>query len=310
VSRVRFSIIITSYNQREFIQDAVDSAISQRPAGAEIIVVDDGSTDGSQEVLKQYGGAIQLVCSQTNQGVCAARNSGAALARGEFLAFLDGDDAFVPWALHVYARIVQEMQPKMILGRMRRYEGQLPAVLPGDMPHDIRVVEYRDYLQKDRPFDNSASALVIDRASFDSVEGWSRDIFPMEDQDLTLRLGDCGRTIQVLSPPTTLYRSHADNITKKASPCVQGLHRIIHRNRAGCYPGGKRLSFARRAVIGGPILYWVNKARRAGHYREAWNLLMLGLPYILAAVIRRLTAILKGRQPCQTIEMGERVPAG
>src|ERR1019366_8504283 len=104
---IRFSIIITSYNQPEFIKDAVDSALSQRPGAAEIIVVDDASTDGTQEVLRQYGDAIRLVCRETNGKCSVARNCGAALARGEYMVFLDGDDAFLPWALDVYERIIE-----------------------------------------------------------------------------------------------------------------------------------------------------------------------------------------------------------
>jgi len=90
----RFSIIITFYNQRGFIKDALDSALSQRNAEFEVIVVDDCSSDGSQEILKGYGDAIRLVCHETNKGVGAARNSGAALATGNYLLFHDGDDLF------------------------------------------------------------------------------------------------------------------------------------------------------------------------------------------------------------------------
>jgi len=114
---IRFSIVITSYNQPEFIKDAVDSALVQRTAEKEIIVVDDASTEGTLQILRQYGDAIRLVPLETNQGACVARNCGAAVAAGEYLVFLDGDDALVPWALDVYERIVQAKKPKMILGR-------------------------------------------------------------------------------------------------------------------------------------------------------------------------------------------------
>jgi glycosyltransferase involved in cell wall biosynthesis len=95
----RFSIIVTFHNQRQFIKDALDSALSQQKAEFEVIVVDDASVDGSQETLKQYGDAIRLLCLQENVGASAARNRGAAAATGEYLVFLDGDDAFLPWAL-------------------------------------------------------------------------------------------------------------------------------------------------------------------------------------------------------------------
>jgi glycosyltransferase involved in cell wall biosynthesis len=108
----RISIIITFYNQRDFIKDAVDSALALRKAGLEIVAADDASTDGSQEILKQYRDAIQLVCLEANQGACAARDRGASLATGDYLIFLDGDDAFFPWALDVYERIVLNKHPR------------------------------------------------------------------------------------------------------------------------------------------------------------------------------------------------------
>ena len=136
----RFSLVITSYNQREFIKDAVDSALSLPNPEKEIIVVDDGSADGTQAMLRQYGEAIRLVCFETHQGSGAARNCGANLANGEYLVFLDGDDAFLPWALDVYERIVQAKKPKMILRDRRRprADPRLNKVdLPGAEPERV-----------------------------------------------------------------------------------------------------------------------------------------------------------------------------
>ena len=86
---IRFSIVITCYNQRHFIRDAVDSALLQRDPSKEIIVVDDGSTDGSVEVLKQYGESIQLLTFAANRGKLEARNYGAARAEENTWLFLD-----------------------------------------------------------------------------------------------------------------------------------------------------------------------------------------------------------------------------
>jgi glycosyltransferase involved in cell wall biosynthesis len=281
----------------------VGSALSLRNAEREIIVVDDASTDGSQEILRKYGDAIRLICGETNQGACAARNCGAALASGEYLVFLDGDDTFLPWALDVYERIVQAKKPKMILGSVWWFKGMLPALQPGDTPHEIRSVEYQDYLRKDRPFGNTASALVIDRQSFQGAQGWSRDAWPMDDQDFVLRLCDCGRTIQILAPPTTFHRSHAGNTVHHVQPYIPSLHKIIQNERAGEYPGGERRSRERRAIIGGLVVFWGKRAAKARLYGTALKLLARRWPLALVAVTRRLGAVLKGRQPCETIKM-------
>jgi len=301
----RFSIVITSYNQREFIKDAVDSALALPGTEREIIVVDDASIDGTQEILRQHGDAVRLICRETNQGASAARNCGAAVACGEYLVFLDGDDTFLPWALDVYERIVQTKKPRMILGRMRWFTGMLPALQPEDTPHEIRIVEYQDYLRKDRPFGTSASALVMDRQSFHAAQGWPTDLWPMEDQDFVLRLGDCGRTIQILSPPTTFHRSHAANTVKHVQPFIPSLYKIIHNERAGEYPGGERRRRERRAIIGGLVVFWAKRAAKARLYGSALKLLGRGWPLAWAAATRRWGVVLKGRQPCETIEMAK-----
>src|SRR5438309_10887096 len=114
----RFSIIITCYNQSSFIRDAIDSALAQSYTDKEIIVVDDASTDGSKELLEEYGSAIRFKALETNEGPCAARNWGASLASGDFLVFLDGDDVLMPWALIVYSGIIRLKYPRLILCRM------------------------------------------------------------------------------------------------------------------------------------------------------------------------------------------------
>ncbi len=300
---IRFSIIITFYNQRAFIKDAIDSALSLQYAEKEVIAVDDASVDGSQEILRQYGDAIRLVSIEINQGACAARNRGAALATGEHLVFLDGDDAFLPWSLDVYERVVTEKKPKLILGSMQWFQGALPAPPSADSPREIQVVEYKDYLRRDRGFGNSASALVIDRQSFQDIKGWPTDLFPCEDQEIALRLGISGRTVQILAPPTTFHRSHAAQTVANVPPFILSVCEIIRNERTGRYPGGEPRSRERHALIGGVVFFWAKRAAKSGLYSDVIKLFVHGWRMMLAAFTRRLGLILSGRQPCETIKI-------
>jgi glycosyltransferase involved in cell wall biosynthesis len=299
----RFSVIITFHNQRDFVKDALDSALSLRNAQFEVIAVDDASTDGSQEILRKYHDAVQLICLETNQGACAARNRGASLATGDYLVFLDGDDAFLPWALDVYEQIVRTKNPKMILGAMSWFEGALPAFSPGDTPQEITMVDYSDYLRRDRSFGNSASALVVARQAFEDIQGWSTSVFPTEDQDLTLRLGASGRTIQILAPSTILHRAHANNTINNVAACITGVDNLLRQERLGHYPGGARRRFERRALIGGVVFHWTRRAAKRGMYRDAMKLMGRGWPMVSAAITRRLGVIVSGRQSCETVEI-------
>lgn len=89
------SVIIPNYNYAQYLRMAIDSVLAQTYSQIEIIVVDDGSSDGSREVLESYGDKITTVF-QSNAGVSAARNRGIAESSGDFIAFLDPDDVWFP----------------------------------------------------------------------------------------------------------------------------------------------------------------------------------------------------------------------
>jgi glycosyltransferase involved in cell wall biosynthesis len=298
----KFSIIITSHNQAEFIRDAVDSALAQTYGEKEIIVVDDASSDSSQSVLEQYGGAIRLVKVERNVGASRARNVGIATAQGDFLVFLDGDDLLLPWALEIYNEIVDRKQPQIILSTMLWFEGNAPQS-SDHKPEHIEVVAYESLLQKDRPYRASASALVIRRDVFTRVQGWTNEIFPMEDLDVLVKLLQSGRTAQILVPPTVCYRVHAANTVHQVANCAGALRSIMEKEKRGEYPDGQTHRGQRYAFLGGPVFFWARKAYKNGLYREAMHLLAAGWPMILAAAVRRLAVSIRGKRTAQTIAL-------
>jgi glycosyltransferase involved in cell wall biosynthesis len=298
----RFSIIINFYNQQGFIKDALDSALSQKSAEFEVIAVDDGSTDGSQEILREYGNKIRCVCLKNNEGHAVAANRGASEATGKYLAFLDGDDAFAPWALDVYDQIIEAREPLMILASMSWFEGMLPVVEPGNIRHAIQIVDYKNHLEKDRPFGCSASALVIDRLLFLRAGGWSIDVWPFNDLDLLLKLCASGRTVQILAPPTVFRRSHPANTVKNIPIFLPAIHNIIRKTHRELYPRAEP-SRKLHALVGGPVLHHAKKAIGVGLYWDAIKLLAHGWRMVLAAVSGRLGAIVNGRHPIEIIKM-------
>jgi glycosyltransferase involved in cell wall biosynthesis len=299
----RFSVILTFHNQREFIDDAMESALRQQHANYEIIVVDDASSDGSPEILQQYRDAVQLLCLEKNVGACAARNGGAAVARGEYLVFLDGDDAFLPWALEVYDRIVEAKNPKIILGIMRWFSGSMQALQVGAKPTEISIVEYGDYLRRDRGYGHSASAMVIAKQAFDDVQGWLVGFFPLEDVELAMRLGTAGRTVQIVEPQTIWHRAHASNSINNVLSFMPAMRDLLRREREGIYPGGAGRRFERRGLIGGITTHWIKRALKSGLRTEAVKLWMRSATMVSAALARRAAVMLHGRQSLEKIQM-------
>jgi glycosyltransferase involved in cell wall biosynthesis len=299
----KFSIIITSHNQARFIPDAVDSALAQVYGDKEIIVVDDASSDGSQSLLEEYGDAIRLVKVEKNVGASHARNVGIGSAQGDFLVFLDGDDLLMPWALEIYGEIVDRKRPEIILSTMLWFEGRVPKLSSERKPEHIDVVAYKSLIEKDRPYRASASALVIHRDVFSKVEGWTNEIFPMEDLDVLIKLLRSGRTVQILAPTTVCYRVHAANTVHQVANCAGALRLIMEKEKRGGYPDGQLHRGQRYAFLGGPAFFWVRRAYKSGLYREAVRLLALGWPMILAAGVRRLAVSIRGKRAVQTIAL-------
>jgi glycosyltransferase involved in cell wall biosynthesis len=297
-----FSIVITSHNQAAFIREAVDSALGQRRAAKEVIVVDDASSDGSIALLEKYGGNIVLVKLPVNRGACAARNAGASKANGTYLVFLDGDDVLLPWAIAVYDRLLQLKNPIIMLGTLRFFSGPVSAQLRADPPK-IEFCEYEQLIKKDRSYRASASALVVHRETFLSTGGWSEGIFPMEDLDLIVKLGESGRTVQIISPPVTSYRMHAGNTVKQIRACMGMLATVIQKEKRREYPGNRKSRLRRYALIGGPAWFWVKKGFKSGAYREVLVLAWKSWLMIAAGFLRSLQIRLRGRRPIESAEL-------
>lgn len=105
---MKLSVVVPTWNRAHLVCDAIDSALNQRPGGVEVIVVDDVSTDNTAAVLgDRYGGSIRLLRRGERGGAGAARNAGVALASGEFVAFLDSDDVWLPGKFDAELRVFE-----------------------------------------------------------------------------------------------------------------------------------------------------------------------------------------------------------
>ena len=102
---VRFSVLMPFFNEEKYICRAIESVLNQNFTDFELIVIDDGSTDGSLQHARSYEPRLRILC-QSHQGPEVARNKAAAIAKGEYLVFLDADDFFFPFALAILDRVI------------------------------------------------------------------------------------------------------------------------------------------------------------------------------------------------------------
>lgn len=293
---LRFSVIVIFYNQRDFVRTAMESVLSQTADGLEVIAVDDGSTDGTREVLGEYRDRARLVLLDQNLGASGARNAGTEVATGDYLAYLDGDDAFLPWAIDTYRRVAETQTPVLMMGPVHSFEGVLPE--PGPTPQRVGYIPYDDYFAQERLVWISASAIVVRRDALESVGGWEG--FPMEDLDLLYRLGTAGPFVQITEPYTTWHRSHAGQTVRQTALIIEGAEWLIANDKGGRYPGGDSRRLERRACIGDVALIWARVHAKSGSRDHAIRFLVSNGPYVLAAYIARAQRRIRGRKTPRT----------
>jgi glycosyltransferase involved in cell wall biosynthesis len=139
------TVVIVNCNYEKFVAAAIDSALEQAYEPLEVIVVDDGSTDGSRRIISAYGGRIRTIF-QTNSGQGAAYNAGWSAARGEFVLFLDSDDALMKDAMTKIVAAFQRsdaVKVQFYLQQVDRDLKPLGHVLPS---YNFTRIEPRDQI--------------------------------------------------------------------------------------------------------------------------------------------------------------------
>lgn len=130
--QVLVSVVIPNYNYGRYISEAIESVLAQTYPHFEIIVVNNGSTDDSLEILQEYRDRITLI-NQENRGQSEARNSGLRVAAGELIAFLDADDVWSPKKLESQISLISEKSQLIYCG-IRMFESQSGAIIENFWP--------------------------------------------------------------------------------------------------------------------------------------------------------------------------------
>lgn len=210
---MRLSVIIPTYNYGPYIADAIDSVLWQTLAPTEIVVIDDGSTDETEAVVRGYGERVKYI-RQENAGVCAARNRGVAESTGDLIAFLDADDIWEPTKLErQIAKFASDPEIGLVHCGMREFDSRTGETIAlyldggeGWVAEDIALWEKPVIV-------GPGGSIIVRRDVFDEVGGFDERLKNGEDWEFCLRVA-LKYKVGFVAEPLVNYRNHGENATK------------------------------------------------------------------------------------------------
>jgi glycosyltransferase involved in cell wall biosynthesis len=225
------SVVVPCYNTELYIGEAIDSIVAQACGSIQIVVIDDGSTDRSMEVVRRFGDRVECR-SQPNAGISAARNTGIAMARGRYLAFLDADDVWTPTSLNsrldrlrqgadcVYGGVEHFISPDLSTEERERF-ASIPATMAGRL----------------------AGAMLIDRCAFHRVGLFDASLKIGEMMDWVARADHTGIATALIDDVVLRRRIHGSNtvlrLRDQQGAYLRALKASLARRRDGApKPGG------------------------------------------------------------------------
>ena len=221
------SVIIPTYNRARIIKEAVDSVLAQDFKDFELIVVDDGSTDNTSSVLAPYGDDIRIHF-QENKGVSAARNRGIAEASGQFIAFLDSDDLWLPQKLTTQVEFFNQTPDALICQTEEVWIRNGIRVNPKKRHKKPSGMIFEPSLALCLV---SPSAVMIRRELLDSAGGFDETLPVCEDYDLWLRISS-RFPVYLIEIPLIIKRGGHDDQLSKGSGLdkfrIKAIEKIIN----------------------------------------------------------------------------------
>jgi glycosyltransferase involved in cell wall biosynthesis len=213
---VKVSVIIPVYNGERFVADAIGSVLAQNYPALEIIVVDDGSTDGTEDAVRRMPFEVHYF-KQPNLGPAAARNRGVRDASGDFVAFLDVDDL---WPENTLNTLMNELLRHPQLDLVQGYS-QVTEFVEGS------GYEYRGNPMESFPY-SIATALYRKRV-FDRVGLFDKTLIFGEDTDWFNRANELGVPMKRLDLVTLVVRRHGRNMTQEKTPVELNMLRVFKK---------------------------------------------------------------------------------
>jgi glycosyltransferase involved in cell wall biosynthesis len=241
------SVVVPTYNAAHFLPEALDSVLTQSYRRFEVIVIDDGSTDNTAEVLVPYLDKVQFMAEENFGGPARPRNLGVQRSRGELIAFLDSDDVMMPSALEDAVAIFQaapeisvvwtdfraidqegRITQQSVLADYRDFRLQLH---PGPFP-DVGIISgqamFRELI---RGVFMGISSVVVRKAALLGVGPFDESLKNSDDREMWLRLARQGFRFAFRDKVQFSYRKHRQSVTRKGwkryPSVIKGLEKQV-----------------------------------------------------------------------------------
>jgi len=221
------SIIIPTYNRAGFLKEAIKSVLAQTYKNIEVIVVDDGSTDNTPKLVKQFTDKRIIYLRQENKGASSARNKGIESARGNYIAFLDSDDIWLPQKIEKQLKIfnISRCNPGLV------YTGIQYMDYDGNLKKQKKIIRFRGnilkrLLRKNIP--GVGSTMLVKKECFEKCGLFDKRLPSRTDLDMLIRISRYF-TVDRVAEILALERIHDKRITADIGSKIKGRELLFKK---------------------------------------------------------------------------------
>jgi len=267
------TVIVVNYNYARYLGECIDSVIAQTYPNLEIIVVDDGSTDNSLNVLQAYGEKLRVL-HQENKGVSAARNAGVFASRGEWIAFLDSDDTWQPEKVQKQSTYIQDSAVGMVFCGVEFMDdsGQCLGYTRPLLDSDLlpQLVTFTS------PTVAGGSTAVVKSDCLRDLGGFDEKLSTAADLDMWTRIA-AKHGIRAVNAPLVRYRRHSDSMQSNLGLFENDNYRFLTKVYSD--PSCARVHHLRRQSFGKFYMILSGSYFRQGNWSRAIQCAIKALSY-------------------------------
>lgn len=218
---MKISVYITSYNQKAFLKEAIDSVLAQTLKPFEIIIVDDCSTDGSQELIKEYclnEPIIKAHFNNENIGITKTRNTALSLVTGDLITWLDGDDVYLSDKLKIQYELIQKTNADLVYTNFYISEDHIDSIKMvwcshiSQLPQNNNIL--KEVLSRDFPLNTLFRYEMITKELMNNIGSYDEKIEIYEDFEYRIRLSVKAKTAFSMKA-LSVYRLHGKGLSNK-----------------------------------------------------------------------------------------------